>query len=112
MTLAKTGVSHDPLGSCIIYVKEYSVHSSNMNMAQQLCCILQPDLRCIGCDIPVCYQHWDNNLATDSGPLISLDPCEYKYKLHTWVHVTGNHAFTPISNLEACRSRERDVTNK
>ena len=67
----------------------------------KLCCVLEPYVRCIGCDIPSCHTCWDLILEGK----ISLDECPTKYN-RAWTHVSGHHAFGGLEYLERHREEE------
>jgi hypothetical protein len=74
-------------------------------MKEYLCCVLSPEVRCIGCNIPLCKVEWDKVLRQK----MPLSTCEYSYQYDGWVHVEGNHAFTTIDHLENCKRQEREL---
>lgn len=77
-------------------------------MTQQLCCLLAPLMRCIGCDLPICDGHWQKIIA---GHLIGMEKCSYSFKDPNWTYVEGHHAFAELYYLESCRDIEAGGIN-
>lgn len=66
-----------------------------------LACLIKPEVRCIGCDIPLCTAHFkgvnvDNNLPK----------CKSTYYYKHWIYDASGHAFNGIENLPTNRLDE------
>jgi len=69
----------------------------------KLCCMVNPEVRCIGCNVPLCSVHLNEGIDFNHG----LSKCSATYYCNNWMHDPAGHAFSyPAASLEFCQRRE------
>lgn len=87
------------------YIEKLKKDAMAMN---KLCCVLNPEFRCIGCDVPICVVCAGPEDITGRH---SLPECKATYYC-TWLYDDRGHAFNDISSLEQNRADEVKEANR
>ena len=74
-------------------------------MRTKLCCLLSPEYRCIGCDVPICIVCAGPDGITDNHKLSKCPATYYSY----WLYDNKGHAFNDPDSLEHNRIDEANA---
>lgn len=78
-------------------------------MKSKLCCLLNPEFRCIGCDVPIC--------TVCAGPddimgKHNLPKCPATYYYDNWIYDSKGHALNDVDSMKFDRDLELQEKKK
>lgn len=74
---------------------------------KQLCCLLKPAVRCIGCNLPLCESHFIGMECNNK-----VSKCQARYYYNRWFKDAAGHAFDFVEELNEDRELEASAHSK